>query len=155
MQRSKMKTFKGFIKVASGFPTSGSIEVPNNLGGSLEVNPAALGDPAVVKRLSAIVGQIGNMEYLLPEHALNRLRGSLQKIGLTFGEIPTMEGESGSFDLPLSRFGGRFGKDENTPTDEFLNDDGISHMVEGGLSLKIQYEMLPRNNSCKVYAKVE
>ena len=155
MQRSKMKTFKNFIKEASGFPTSGGIEVPNNLGGSLEVNPAALGDPAVVKRLSAIVGQIGNMEYLLPEHALNRLRGSLQKIGLTFGEIPTMEGKSGSFDLPLARFGGRFGKDENTPADEFLNDDGISHMVEGGLSLKIQYEMLPRNNSCKVYAKVE
>ena len=38
---------------------------------------------------------------------------------------------------------------------EFLNDDGISHMVEGGLSLKIQYEMMPNNNSCKVYAKVE
>ena len=98
MQRSKMvKTFKGFIKEASGFPTAGSPEDPSNLGGSVDVNPAALGDPAVVKRLSAIVGQIGNMEYLLPEHALTRLRGSLQKIGLTFGAIPTMEGESGSF----------------------------------------------------------
>ena len=137
-------------------PGWGRVKVtPPTVSRLLEVNPAALGDPAVVKRLSAIVGQIGNMEYLLPEHALTRLRGSLQKIGLTFGAIPTMEGESGSFDLPLARFGGRFGKDENTPTDEFLNDDGISHMVEGGLSLKIQYEMLPRNNSCKVYAKVE
>ena len=37
-----MKTFKGFIKEASGFPTSGSIEVPNNLGGSIEVNPDAM-----------------------------------------------------------------------------------------------------------------
>ena len=119
-----------------------------------DVNIAALGDPAVVKRLNAMVGQIGNMEYLIPEHALNRLRNNLNKIGLTFGEIPTMEGKSGSFDLPLARFGGRFGKDENTPADEFINDDGISHMVEGGLSLKIQYEMSPRNNSCRVFAQI-
>ena len=149
-----MKSFKSFVKEDSGFPTGPVGENPNNFAGSLEVNPAALGDPAVVKRLSAIVGQIGNMEYLLPEHALNRLRNNLNKIGLTFGEIPTMEGKSGSFDLPLARFGGRFGKDENTPADEFINDDGIFHMVEGGLSLKIQYEMSPRNNSCRVFAQI-
>ena len=94
------------------------------------------------------------MEYLLPEHALNRLRTSLMKVGLSFGEIPSMEGSSGSFDLPLTRFGGRFGKDENTPIDEFINDDGISHIIEGGLALKIQYEMSPKNNSCRVFAKI-
>ena len=143
-----MKTFKSFIKEGVGSSHTGS---PLDA----DINIAAIGDPAVVKRLNAMVGGIGNQEYLIPEHALNRLRNNLQKIGLTFGAIPTMEGESGSFDLPLARFGGRFGKDENTPADEFLNDDGISHMVEGGLSLKIQYEMMPRNNSCRVYAKVE
>ena len=116
--------------------------------------PASLGDPAVVKRLNAIVGQIGNTEFLLPEHALNRLRGSLHKIGLTFGNIPQMEGKSGSFDLPLSLYGGRFGKTGDTPADEFLDDDGISHMVEGGLSLKINYEMMPTNNSCRVFASI-
>jgi len=76
------------------------------------------------------------------------------KVGLSFGEIPAMEGSSGSFDLPLTRFGGRFGKDENTPSDEFINDDGISHIIEGGLALKIQYEMSPKNNSCRVFAKI-
>ena len=90
-----MKSFKSYIKEASGFPTSPGVEVPNNLGGSLEVN-----------------------------------------------------------DLPLSRFGGRFGKDENTPYDEFLDDDGISHIIEGGLTMKIRYEMMPNNNSCKVYASI-
>jgi hypothetical protein len=78
----------------------------------------------------------------------------LNKIGLEFGAVPTMEGQGGKFDLPLSRFGGRFGKDENTPYDEFVNDDGISHVVEGGLSLKIEYEMMPKNQSCKVYASI-
>ena len=149
-----MKTFKGFMREGSGFPTSSAAEPSSNAGGSLEVNPASLGDPAVVKRLNAIVGQIGNMEYLLPEHALNRLRGTLHKVGITFGEIPTMEGKSGSFELPMSKFGGRFGKDSNTPFDEFLDDDGISHMVEGGLSLKVRYEMMPTNNSCRVFATI-
>ena len=37
--------------------------------------------------------------------------------------------------------------------DEFLNDDGISHMVEGGLALKIQYEMLG-NSSCRIFAEI-
>ena len=41
-----------------------------------------------------------------------------------------MTENKGSFSLPLSLFGGRFGKDENTPFNEFLNDDGISNKVE-------------------------
>jgi len=28
-------------------------------------------------------------------------------------------------------------------------------MVEGGLSLKLKYEMMPNNNSCKIFAKIE
>ncbi len=111
-------------------------------------------NPDTLRRLNAYIGTIGNMEYLLPEHALNRLRTSLMKVGLSFGEIPAMEGMNGSFDLPLTRFGGRFGKDENTPSDEFINDDGISHIIEGGLALKINYEMSPKNNSCRVFAKI-
>ena len=74
------------------------------------------------------------------------MRASLNKIGLSFPETPVFEGQSGSFDLPLSLFGGRFGKDENTPYDEFVNDDGISNQVEGGLSLKIEYEMMPKKS---------
>ena len=149
-----MKSFKSYIKEASGFPTGPVGENPNNLGGSLEVNPTEVGNPAMLKRLNAIVGQIGNHEYLVAEHAINRLRGTLNKIGLSFDNVPQMEGSSGSFELPLSRFGGRFGKDENTPYDQFLDDDGISHIIEGGLTMKIRYEMMPNNNSCKVYASV-
>ena len=149
-----MKSFKSFVKEDSGFPTGPVGENPNNLGGSLETIPADLGNPLVRKRLSAIVRQIGGMEFIMPEHAIHRLRGSLNKIGLSFPEAPMMEGENGAFDLPLTLFGGRFGKDENTPYDEFLDDDGISNMVEGGLTLKIEYEMMPKNQSCKVYAKV-
>ena len=149
-----MQSFRTFFKEASGFPTGPVGENPNNLAGSIEINPAALGNPNVVRRLNAVIGAIANMEYILPEHALHRMKGSLNKIGISFGAYPEMMDESGSFELPLTLYGGRFGKDENTPADEFLNDDGISNMVEGGLTLKIKYEMI-NNNSCKVFAKVE
>ena len=149
-----MQSFRTFFKEASGFPTGPVGENPNNLAGSIEINPAALGNPNVVRRLNAVIGAIANMEYILPEHALHRMKGSLEKIGISFGAYPEMMDESGSFELPLTLYGGRFGKDENTPADEFLNDDGISNMVEGGLTLKVRYEMI-NNNSCRVFAKVE
>ena len=142
-----MKSFKSYIKEAGVGPHSVPISADS------DINPAEIANPAVIKRLNAYVGAIANMEYILPEHALNRLRNGLSRVGFSFGQIPTMEGKSGSFELPLTKFGGRFGKDIDTPTDEFLDDDGISHMVEGGLALKIQYEMLS-NSSCRIFAEI-
>jgi len=65
-----------------------------------------------------------------------------------------MEGESGSFELPLTSFGGRFGKGLDTPYDEFAEDDGISHQIEGGLSLVLGYEM-QEDNSCRLTASIK
>ena len=48
----------------------------------------------------------------------------------------------------------RFGKDIDTPHDEFLDDDGISHMIEGGLSLHISYEKTD-TNQCRLRAHIE
>ena len=145
-----MKSFKRFVKEDAGFTDQNT----NSLVGSLEVNPSEVGNPAVLRRLNAIIGSVADHEYIVAEHAIDRLKNGLGKVGLALGgPIPTMEGKSGSFSIPLTLFGGRFGKDTDTPIDEFLNDDGISHMVEGGLSLNIEYEMI-RNNSCKVYATI-
>ena len=141
-----MRTFKNFIKENVG--TSDQNMAVDNC-----INPSEIQDPRVLKALNAYVGAIANMEYMLPEHALNKLKEKLGRLGFAFGAIPEMTEKSGSFDLPLTKFGGRFGKDLDTPTDEFLNDDGISHMVEGGLALKIQYEMLS-NSSCRIFAEI-
>ena len=143
-----MKSFSKFLS-ESGVGTS-----DQNMASDMGINPSEIQNPKVLRTLNAYVGAIANMEYLLPEHALNRLRNSLSRVGFSFGEVPDMTESSGSFDLPLTRFGGRFGKDTDTPHDEVINDDGISHMVEGGLALKIQYEMM-RNNSCRIFAKIE
>ena len=142
-----MKHFKSFIK-ESGINTS-----HQDMAMDKNVNMGVFSDPSVVKKLNAWVGTIAG-NYVLPEDAVHNLRSSLSKIGLSFGEVPMMEGESGSLDLPLTSFGGRFGKGLTTPHDEFEVDDGISHQVEGGLTLVIGYEM-QEDNSCRLSARIE
>ena len=141
-----MKNFKSFLKE---HPSTSD----QNSAVDRQTNMAALSDPTVVKKLNAWVGTIAG-NYVIPEEAISNLRGSLAKIGLSFDSVPVMEGESGSVELPLTLFGGRFGKGLNTPHDEFDQDDGISHMVEGGLTLVIGYEM-QEDNSCKLSARIE
>ena len=142
-----MKSFSKFLKEGVG-TSDQQIAVDNG------INPSEIQNPRVLRALNAYVGAIANMEFMLPEQALTKLRSALDRVGYSFGAIPEMTEQSGSFDLPLVRFGGRYGKDTDTPHDEVINDDGISHMVEGGLALKIQYEMM-KNNSCRIFAKIE
>ena len=144
-----MRSFSKFVTEGRGAHTSDQSRATDN-----GINPSEIDNPKVLRALNAYVGAIANMEYILPEHALTKLRNALDRVGYSFGAIPEMTDASGSFNLPLVRFGGRFGKDTDTPHDEVINDDGISHMVEGGLALKIQYEMM-KNNSCRIFAKIE
>ena len=145
-----MRSFKKFITEGGG-PGVGTTD--QNLAVDYGINPSAVQEPEIVKKLNAFIGAVANAEFILPEHGIDKIRRSLSRVGFSFGATPTMEGQSGSFELPLTRFGGRFGKDTDTPADEVINDDGISHMIEGGLALKIQYEML-QNSSCRIFAKI-
>ena len=111
-----MQNFKSFFQEMHTSHQNQAID--NN------VNMSVYSDPAVVKKLNAWVGTIAG-SYVLPEDAISNLRSSLSKIGLTFDEVSMMEGESGSVELPLTSFGGRFGKGLTTPHDEFEEDDGI------------------------------
>ena len=141
-----MKNFKTFM-AEWPHPSNQDLAIDKN------TNMSVLSDPSVIRKLNAWVGTIAG-SYVLPEDAIHKLRNSLSKIGLSFDQVPDIIGESGSFNLPLTSFGGRFGKDVNTPHDEFLNDDGISHMVEGGLALVINYEK-DEDNSCRVSASIK
>ena len=60
-----MKSFNSFIKENVG--TS-----DQNMAVDMSINPSAISNPNVVRRLNAYVGAIANMEYMLPEHALNK-----------------------------------------------------------------------------------
>jgi hypothetical protein len=140
-----MKKFKIFINEVHTSHQDQALDKNTNMLG--------YGDPAVLRKLNAWVGAIAG-SYVLPEDAIHNLRSSLAKVGLNFGTVPMIEGKSGSFELPLTSFGGRFGKGVDTPHDEFEEDDGISHQVEGGLTLVIGYEML-EDNSCRLSARID
>ena len=122
-----MKNFSKYIAekaTDAGYPVDGS-DFSNDLA-----------KPETISRINAFLGAMGNMEYLVPEHALNKMQEKLGRLGISF-EMPSLSEDGGEMSVPLTQFGGRTGKDENG---DDINDDGISHKVEGGLSLKIMHE---------------
>ena len=121
---------------------------------SMNFSAGGFGDPMVIKKLNALMGKLTYGEQFSDgEPVVRQIRNSLSKIGLTFGEVPNMSEESGSFSLPLTLYGGRFGKLPETPADEFVNDDGLQDHVEGGLSLEISYKMT-EDNCYRINAKI-
>jgi hypothetical protein len=145
-----MKKFKQVIAENGPSPGAGSQAVfgRNPSSGSFS--------PSVVKKINAIIGSYVAEDLIDPMSALTRIRGSLSNIGLTFPAVSEdmMVEQSGSIDLPLTLFGGRFGKDTDTPYDQFLDDDGLSNTVEGGLSLNITYETTD-TNQCRLRASIK
>jgi len=117
-----------------------------------QTDPFDLANPTVLKRVNAFVGSISDREYLIPEAAIEQLRNFLMRVGVQFPKVDLPE--SGAISLPLSQWGGRFGKDLNTPYDEFVDDDGITDRIPGGLSLEIKTESVA-NGSWKVYAAIK
>ena len=141
------------MKKFSTFMAEGQPEIPNEPTYGRNPSNGYLTDD-VVRKLNSVVGRIFAEDQFDPESRLTLCRSALSKIGLTFDNYPSMSEESGSFNLPLTLFGGRFGKDIDTPHNEFLEDDGVSHKVEGGLSLNISYEMT-ETNQCRLRAHIE
>ena len=142
-----MKKFKEFLL------ETGAVGITHQASPNVDGNDTYdITDPSVLKRVNAFVGSIGDREYLVPEGAVGQLRNFLMRIGLQFPKVEMPEG-TGSVTVPLSQWGGRFGKDGNVDFDEFVNDDGITNRLEGGLSLKIDSEPV-KNGSYKVYAKI-
>ena len=144
-----MKTFKQHIKEVMsplGINTAGA---DGKHVGDGAVGLANIEDADVLKKVNAYVGSIATKEYLNPQAAVEQLRNSLNKIGLTVSEV-VIEGDKGTVNADISQFGGRFGKDLDGSD---LNDDGISHRTEGGLKLQVKYETLSTGTS-KVYAKL-
>ena len=142
-----MKNFNQFVTEAG--PTGVWNQTPVSVDG---FDTYDITNPSVLKRVNAFVGSIADREYLIPEAAVQQLRNFLMRVGVQFPKVDLPEG--GAISLPLSQWGGRFGKDLDTPYDEFVNDDGITDRLPGGLSLEIKTEAVA-NGSWKVYAKIK
>lgn len=122
-----MKNFNNYLaeKAAdAGYPHDGS-DFANDIA-----------NPDTVERINGFLGVMGKIEYLIPEHALNKIRERLGRLSLSFDDVSLSE-DGGTVKVPLTQFGGRFGEDDSGSD---VNDDGISHRVEGGLSLEIRHQ---------------
>ena len=141
-----MKKFNQFVTEA---PTGLWNQTPVSMNGDDNFD---ITNRSVLKRVNAFVCSIADREYLIPEAAIQQLRNFMMRIGVQFPKVDLPE--SGAISLPLSQWGGRFGKDLDTPYDEFVNDDGITDRLPGGLSLEIKTEAVA-NGSWKVYAEIK
>lgn len=142
-----MKTFKKFVKegAAGVGPHAQTHDLDQHSMGQ------SMGNPELLRKLNAYVGKVAMGTYMLPEDAIADMREKLGRLGITFAKTPVIEGASGSFSLPIQRFGGVFGKSVTTPFDEFDNDDGTG--VEGGLSLNLTFQQ-NEANCYKLMAKI-
>ena len=102
-----MKNFSKFIKEGRGL--SDRMDFGNDVA-----------NPKNIERINGFLGAMGQMTYLVPEHAINKVKESLEQLGLSFGDVDLVEGGS-KVSMPLTQFGGRIGKDENG---DDINDDG-------------------------------
>ena len=144
-----MKTFKQHISedsaktAAAEGTTADGKSVEDSQIGAFNVQ-----DEDVLKVVNGFVGSVADGEYINPQHALDKLNEKLSRVGIHCD--CTIEGEKGTTTVDVKRHGGRFGKDTDGSD---INDDGISHVKEGGLKLEVKHERIS-NGSFKVYAKL-
>ena len=139
-----MRSFKEFQNISEirNKPT------PVNAPSDSDLNLNDLRSDEIVARINRFVGSIADMEHINPNAAVNHLRSKLHGLGVEMvGEIPEMADKSGSVSIPLSQFGGVYGKTGEEPAGEVYNDDGVKRQ------LKLKYETLD-NGACKVYAEI-
>jgi len=142
-----MKTFREHLKEdksasAVNVQTSNAVE-----DGSL--GTANLKDQRVLDRVNAFVGSVGNMEYIKPQFAVDKLRENLMRIGLDISPMK-LEGTSGTVTGEVKQFGGTYGKTTDTKPEDVVVDNGPGI---DNLKLEVKFETLS-NGSSKVYAKL-
>ena len=144
-----MKTFKQHISedsaktAAAVGTTADGKSVEDSQIGAFNVQ-----DEDVLKVVNGFVGSVADGEYINPQHALDKLNEKLSRVGIHCD--CKIEGEKGTTTVDVKRHAGRFGKDTDGSD---INDDGISHVKEGGLKLEVKHERIS-NGSFKVYAKL-
>src|SRR6056300_779940 len=131
-----MKSFKEFQNISEK-------TTPVNAPSDSDMHLNDITSDQIVARINNFVGSIASMEHINPMAAVNHLRSKLHGLGVEMvGELPEMADKSGSVSIPLSKFGGVYGKTGEEPAGEVKNDDGIERQ------LKLRYETLD-NGACK------
>ena len=139
-----MKSFKEFQNISEIRTKPTPVNAPSDS----DLNLNDITDNEIVARINNFVGSIAGMEHINPMAAVNHLRSKLHGLGVEMvGELPEMIEKSGTVSIPLSKFGGVYGKTGEEPASEVKNDDGIERQ------LKVKYETL-ENGATKIYAEL-
>ena len=125
-----MKTFKEHIAEAY---THGGQPYVDQQWQDQDVMPSAA---ECLEALNSFVGSMGQHEYMNPALAVKKIHTSLHKLNYHF-DLRDAD-PSGSTSYPLKYGSGTFSAeyDEN-PLGEFVEEDGISKHIEGGISLMV------------------
>ena len=142
-----MKSFREFSGQTLGEVLAKTTPVNAPADSDLALNDIT--NDEIVTRINHFVGSIASMEHINPMAAVNHLRSKLHGLGVEFaGEVKMPEAaKDGTVSIPLSKFGGVFGRTGEEPAGELKNDDGVVR------NLSLTYETL-KNGACKVYAKL-
>ena len=126
-----MKTFKEYV--SEGFSNAG-MPVMQQQWQDQDAMPSA---ETAVEALNAFVGAVGDHEYMNPRIAFKKLEENLEKLGYHF-DMPTIDGGGGEYSLPLRYGSGTFSASYNENSyGEFVDGDGISEHIQGGISLVV------------------
>ena len=122
-----MKTFKQHLSEGSRYAST------QQGFDDYETSPSSL---TAIEALNSFVGSVSMEDVLNPSLAVHRLQTQLHKFGYHF-EMVALEKE-GTTMFPLKYGSGTFhvDRDEN-PMGEFVEEDGISNHIEGGISLMV------------------
>ncbi len=112
---------------------SGGLSIPAVDGGE---DMFDIVNPQVMNRINASLAYVNEAPTNDMKTRIQEIKAVLMQSGLDFdaSEITISESEGGYQEIPLNQFGGRIGM---TPEEGWVNDDGISHKLAGGLSLKL------------------
>jgi len=104
----------------------------------VSVNTSQVEDPEVLGMLNGFLSSLTNRTYINPYYPVHLAWIKLQAVGLSF-EMRTIDlgGDQGCVYVPCTQFGGRLGRDVDGT---WVNDDGLSNKIPGGISLKINYQ---------------
>jgi len=145
-----MKSFKKHIQEAADNAVSYGQQDQNRVATDDLHNFA--NDSEVLQRLNAFIGSVADREHMTVAGALGQIGRRVEQVGLEFDtELDEDVADTGSSDLPMTQYGGRFGKGIE---DEDIDDDFISKDGQSELKLHVEWEKLP-NNLFKVVAQIQ
>lgn len=143
-----MKTYKELIEsITSALPrsyhasTSSTTQEP-------EINLHDIESPEVIDRVNAALSHLNRYATSNPQQRVTEIKVALSHAGIDFDHTAVEVTEGESTEVPVKRWGGRIGMDEDG---NWIDDDGFSHK---GNSYALRFEWTKHDGMWNLNAQV-